>query len=87
MNFNGSYLPIAWNLEDNKYIETVYGSFDVIPVVFSMVLYVFKNESERFYPERRGRIIRFKHNDSGMFATIEKSLESSVMQSNGIMML
>ena len=88
LNFYGSYLPIIWNLEDDEYVETVYGSFDAIPVMFSKVSYdVFKNESERFYSERRGRIIRFKRDDSEMFDIIEKSLENFEMQSNGILML
>ncbi|MGP8329647.1 MAG: hypothetical protein ACT6FF_04970 [Methanosarcinaceae archaeon] len=43
-------MPIAWNLEDDEYVEMVYGSFDAIPVMFSKVPYdVLKNESERFY--------------------------------------
>ena len=45
LNFYGSYLPIAWNLEDEDYVKTVYGSLEKIPVMFSKVTYdMFKNE-------------------------------------------
>lgn len=87
MNFYGSYLPMAWNLENDEYVETVYGSFEKIPVMFSKVTYeMFKNEKERFYSERGGRIIRFKHDDSEIFTIIQNSLENFEMQSNGLLM-
>jgi len=38
LNFYGSYLPIVWNLEDDEYVKTVYGSLEKIPVMFSQVL-------------------------------------------------
>ena len=88
LNFYGSYLPIAWNLEDDEYVETVYGNLDAIPVVFSKVPYdVVKNEIERFYSERRGRIIRIKHDDSEILTIIENSLENLERQSNGLLIL
>jgi len=37
LNFYGSYLPIVWNLNNDEYIKTVYGSMEYIPVVFSQV--------------------------------------------------
>jgi len=88
LNFYGSYLPIVWNLEDDEYVKTVYGSLEKIPVMFSQVSYeMFENERKRFYSERRGRIIRLKHDDSEIFTIIQNSLENFEMQSNGILML
>jgi len=88
LNFYGSYLPMVWNLEDEEYVKTVYGSMEKIPVMFSKVTYeMFKNERERFYSERRGRIIRLKHDDSDIFTIIQNSLENFEMQSNGLLML
>ena len=45
------------------------------------------NEKERFYPERRCRIIRLKHNDSKIFTIIRNSLDNFEMQSNSLLML
>ena len=88
LNFYGSYLPMVWNLEDDEYVKTVYGSLEKIPVMFSKVSYeMFKDERERFYSERRGRIIRLKHDDSEIFTIIRNSLENFEMQSNGLLML
>jgi len=86
LNFYGSYLPIVWNLADEEYIKTVYGSLENIPAVFSQVPYeMFKAEQERFYAERRGRIIKFKHDDSEIFEIIGKGLENMENQSNGLL--
>ena len=86
LNFYGSYLPIVWNLADDEYIKTVYGSMENIPTVFSQVPYeMFKLEQERFYAERRGRIIKFKHDDSEIFKIIGKGLENMESQSNGLL--
>jgi len=86
LNFYGSYLPIAWNLADDEYIKTVYGSMENIPAVFSQVPYeMFKLEQERFYAERRGRIIKFKLDDSEIFRIIGKGVENMEMQSNGLL--
>ena len=83
-----SYLPIVWNLEDEEYVKTVYGSLEKIPVMFSKVSYeMFENERKRFYSERRGRIIRLKHDDSEIFTIIQNSLKNFEMQSNGLLML
>jgi len=88
LNFYGSYLPIARNLDNEEYVKTVYGRMENIPVVFSSVPYeMFKLEQKRFYDERRGRIIKFKHTDSEIFDIIEKGLENMEMQSNGLLML
>ena len=46
---------------------------------------MFKLEPERFYAERRGRIIKFKHDDSEPFKIIEKGLENLESQSNGLL--
>jgi hypothetical protein len=57
-------------------------------LVFSKVPYdVVKNEIERFYSERRGRIIRIKHDDSEILTIIENSLENLERQSNGLLIL
>lgn len=86
LNFYGSYLPIVWNLADDEYIKTVYGSKENIPAVFGQVPYeMFKLEQERFYAERRGRIIKFKQNDSELFKIIGKGLENLESQSNGLL--
>jgi len=86
LNFYGSYLPIAWNLADDEYIKTVYGSRENIPAVFSQVPYeMFKLEQERFYAERRGRIIKFKLDDSELFKIIGKGVENMEKQSNGLL--
>ncbi|HEX7575002.1 MAG TPA: hypothetical protein VF360_01380 [Candidatus Methanoperedens sp.] len=37
------------------------------------------------YAERRGRIIKFKHDDSEPFKIIEKGLENLESQSNGLL--
>ena len=88
LNFYGSYLPIVWNLEDEEYVKTVYGSLEKIPVMFSKVSYeMFENERKQFYSERRGRIIRLKHDDSEIFTIIQNSLKNFEMQSNGLLML
>jgi hypothetical protein len=59
-----------------------------IPVVFSQVPYeMFKLEQKRFYAERRGRIIKFKHDDSEMIEIIEKGLENLENQSNGLLIV
>lgn len=56
--------------------------------MFSKVPYdVVKNEIERFYSERRGRIIRIKHDDSEILTIIENSLENLERQSNGLLIL
>jgi hypothetical protein len=87
LNFYGSYLPIVWNLADDEYIKTVYGSMENIPNVFSQVPYeMFKSEQERFYAERRGRIIKFKHDDSEIFKIIGEGLKNLESQSNGLLM-
>jgi hypothetical protein len=71
-----------------NYIKTVYGSIENIPVVFSKVPYeMFKLEQKRFYDERRGRIIKFKHDDFEVFEIIGKGLENLESQSNGLLML
>lgn len=86
LNFYGSYLPIVWNLTNDEYVKTVYGSIENIPVVFSQVPYeMFKLEQKRFYAERRGRIIKFKHDDSEIFEIIGKGLENLESQSNGLL--
>lgn len=88
LNFYGSYLPIVWNLTDDEYIKTVYGNIENIPIVFSQVPYeMFKLEQKRFYAERRGRIIKFKHDDSEVFEIIGKGLENLESQSNGLLMV
>lgn len=88
LNFYGSYLPIVWNLTDDEYVKTVYGRMENIPVVFSQVPYeMFKLEQKRFYAERRGRVIKFKHDDSEVFEIIGKGLENLEMQSNGLLMV
>ena len=88
LNFYGSYLPIVWNLTNDEYVRTVYGGMENIPVVFSQVPYeMFKLEQKRFYAERRGRIIKFKHDDSEVFEIIEKGLENLENQSNGLLMV
>jgi len=47
-----------------------------IPAVFSQVPYeMFKLEQERFYAERRGRIIKFKRDDSEIFKIIGGGVE------------
>jgi hypothetical protein len=67
-------------------LKTVYGSMENIPAVFSQVPYeMFKLEQERFYAERRGRIIKFKRDDSEIFEIIGKGLENMEMQSNGLL--
>jgi len=79
-------LPIVWNLADDEYIKTVYGSMENIPAVFSQVPYdMFKLEQERFYAERRGRIIKFKRDDSEIFKIIGKGLKNLESQSNGLL--
>jgi hypothetical protein len=88
LNFYGSYLPIVWNLTNDEYIKTVYGNIENIPAVFSQVPYkMFKLEQKRFYAERRGRIIKFKHDDSEVFEIIGKGLENLESQSNGLLMV
>ncbi len=88
LNFYGSYLPIVWNLTNDEYIKTVYGCIENIPVVFSQVPYkMFKLEQKQFYAERRGRIIKFKHDDSEVFDIIGKGLENLESQSNGLLMV
>lgn len=88
LNFYGSYLPIVWNLTNDEYIKTVYGSIEKIPIVFSQVPYeMFKLEQKRFYTERRGRFIKFKHDDSEVFEIIGKGLENLESQSNGLLMV
>lgn len=88
LNFYGSYLPIVRNLADEEYVKTVYGSMENIPFVFSQVPYeMFKLEQKRFYIERRGRIIKFKHDDSEVFELIGKGLENLENQSNGLLTL
>jgi len=88
LNVYGSYLPMVWNLGGEEYVKTVYGSLEKNPVMFSKVSYeMFKDERERFYSERRGRIIRLKHDDSEIFTIIRNSLENFEMQSNGLLML
>ena len=86
LNFYGSYLPIVWNLTDDEYVKTVYGNIENIPVVFSQVPYeMFKLEQKRFYDERRGRMIKFKHDDSELFEIVEEGLKNLEEQSNGLM--
>jgi hypothetical protein len=88
LNFYGSYLPIVWNLTNDEYVRTIYGDMENIPVVFSQVPYeMFKLEQKRFYAERRGRIIKFKHDDSEMFDIIEKGLKNLENQSNGLLIV
>lgn len=88
LNFYGSYLPIVWNLTNDEYIKTVYGNIEKIPFVFSQVPYeMFKLEQKRFYAERRGRIIKFKHDDSEIFEIIGRGLENLESQSNGLLMV
>lgn len=88
LNFYGSYLPIVWNLTNDEYIKTVYGNIEKIPFVFSQVPYeMFKLEQKRFYAERRGRIIKFKHDDSEVFEIIGRGLENLESQSNGLLMV
>jgi hypothetical protein len=88
LNFYGSYLPIVWNLTNDEYVKAVYGSIENIPVVFSQVPYeMFKLEQTRFYAERRGRVIKFKHDDSEVFEIIGKGLENLESQSNGLLMV
>ena len=88
LNFYGSYLPIVWNLNHDEYIKNVYGSTENIPVVFSQVPYeMFKLEQMRFYAERRGRVIKFKHDDSEVLEIIGKGLENLESQSNGLLMV
>ncbi len=88
LNFYGSYLPIVWNLTNDEYVKTVYGSIENIPFVFSQVPYeMFKLEQKRFYAERRGRIIKFKHDDCEVFEIIGKGLENLESQSNGLLMV
>jgi len=86
LNFYGSYLPIVWNLTDDEYVKTAYGNIENIPVVFSQVPYeMFKLEQKRFYDERRGRMIKFKHNDYELFEIVEEGLKNLEEQSNGLM--
>ena len=86
LNFYGSYLPIVWNLNHDEYIKTVYGSMENIPVLFSQVSYeMFKLERKRFYAERRGRMIQFKHDDSELFEIIGKGMDNLESQSNGLL--
>ena len=86
LNFYGSYLPIVWNLNHDEYIKNVYGSMENIPVVFSQVPYeMFKLEKKRFYAERRGRIIKFKHDDSELFEIIGRGMDNLESQSNGLL--
>ena len=86
LNFYGSYLPIVWNLNHGEYIKNVYGSMENIPVVFSQVPYeMFKLEKKRFYAERRGRIIKFKHDDSELFEIIGRGMDNLESQSNGLL--
>lgn len=86
LNFYGSYLPIAWNLADEEYVKTVYGDLKNIPYEFSQVPYeMFKLEQQRFHAERKGRIIKFKHDDSEIIEIIGKGLENLEMQSNGLL--
>ncbi len=88
LNFYGSYLPIAWNLTNDEYVKTVYGNIENIPIVFSQVPYgMFKLEQKRFYAERRGRIIKFKHDDSELFEIIEEGMKNLEDQSNGLLTL
>lgn len=88
LNFYGSYLPIVWNLNNEEYIKTVYGSIENIPMAFSQVPYeMFKLERKKFYAERRGRNIKFMHDDSEFFEIIEKGLENLESQSNGLLMV
>jgi hypothetical protein len=86
LNFYGSYLPIVWNLNHDEYIKTVYGSMENIPVVFSQVPYeMFKLERKRFYAERRGRMIKLKHDDSELFKIIGQGMDNLESQSNGLL--
>jgi len=86
LNFYGSYLPIVWNLIDDEYVKTVYESIENIPVVFSQVPYeMFKLEQKRFYDERRGRVIKFKHDDSELFEIIKEGVKNLESQSNGLL--
>jgi hypothetical protein len=86
LNFYGSYLPIVWNLNHDEYIKNVYGSMENIPVVFSQVPYdMFKLEQKRFYAERRGRVIKFKHDDSELFKIIGQGMDNLESQSNGLL--
>jgi len=86
LNFYGSYLPIVWNLNHDEYIKNVYGSTENIPVVFSQVPYeMFKLEKKRFYAERRGRMIKFKHDDSELFEIIGQGMDNLESQSNGLL--
>jgi hypothetical protein len=73
-------------LEESRGIK---GEFmENIPAVFSQVPYdMFKLEQERFYAERRGRIIKFKRDDSEIFKIIEEGLKNLESQSNGLLML
>jgi hypothetical protein len=75
-------------LTNDEYVKTVYRNIENIPVVFSQVPYeMFKLEQKRFYAERRGRIIKFKHDDSEVFEIIGKGLENLENQSNGLLMV
>jgi len=86
LNFYGSYLPIVWNLNNDEYIKTVYGSMENIPVVFSQVPHeMFKLEQKRFYAERRGRMIKFKYDDSELFQIIGQGMDNLESQSNGLL--
>jgi hypothetical protein len=86
LNFYGSYLPIVWNLNHDEYIKNVYGSIENIPVVFSQVSYeMFKLEQKRFYDERRGRMIKFRHDDSELFKIIGQGMDNLESQSNGLL--
>jgi len=86
LNFYGSYLPIVWNLNHDEYIKNVYGSMENFPFVFSQVPYeMFKLEQKRFYAERRGRMINFKHDDSELFEIIGQGLDNLESQSNDLL--
>ncbi len=88
LNLYGSYLPVVWNLINDEYVKTVYGSMENIPFAFSQVPYeMFKLEKKRFYAERRGSVIKLKHDDSEVFEIIGKGLENLERQSNGLLML
>ncbi|MCX9075897.1 MAG: hypothetical protein OIN88_14825, partial [Candidatus Methanoperedens sp.] len=62
-----------------------YGSIENIPVVFSQVPYeMFKYEQKRFYDERRGRIIKFKHDDSELFEIINQKKDILTAKTTGL---
>jgi len=57
-----------------------------IPVVFSQVPHeMFKLEQKRFYAERRGRMIKFKYDDSELFQIIGQGMDNLESQSNGLL--